>query len=366
MLLLLAATFFYTKNKRSLLLFAATSAFVFGWTFLALKTTVDARIPLGETTSNIIIFYLKDPLQFFSVIWQTLSNDRIREDYYRSFFGVLGSLDAPFRTEFYKKFLVITSVVALLTLSLRGVRDNWHQRLLLFFVSIISILFIFFALLVTWTHHPAETISGVQGRYFLIPMIVLAYGIAGDLGLFDDLRRRIATALVFCLLLFSLAASVDLLIGRYYLIPFHTELENIVHRFNKKDDQLKMIASVQLSKEVAIPLAIPLLDEDDFGKFTSIGILFGTYMRDNPGEAELLLNARDGSIYRQKFNLLDLIDGNYKNFKILANSYISGEIRFLSGGGVSVWEVHSDSGQVLACLNIISNRNKNLSIQGCP
>jgi len=35
----------------------------------------------------------------------------------------------------------------------------------------------FLWMLVAWTKHPALTIQGVQGRYFLVPVIMAAYAL---------------------------------------------------------------------------------------------------------------------------------------------------------------------------------------------
>lgn len=215
LLILLAATFFYTKHRRSLFLFSAVSLFIFGWTLFALRTTVDLRVSIGESASNIVLYYLLNPAQFFSVLWQTLSDKDLQNLYWRSFFGILGWLDTPFQSWHYSLFGFILLLVALFTFSFEHIRSEWSQKLLLFTVSVISVLFIFFALLVTWSPHPANLILGVQGRYFLIPLIILAYSVAGSGGLKDGFRQTVATFIAFLLFIFSFLATIDLLINRY-------------------------------------------------------------------------------------------------------------------------------------------------------
>lgn len=366
MLILLAATFFYTKEKRSLFLFSAAALFVLGWTLFALKTTVDLRVTIDESTSNIVAFYLQNPFQFFSVVWQTLSNNSLQTFYYKSFFGILGWLDAPFQEFYYKYFLAMISLIALLSVSFRGWRDDWSQRLLLSLVSIISVLFIFFALLVTWTPHPAQVISGVQGRYFLVPSIIFAYGIAGNVGLFNDLRRSVANIIVCCLFVFSISSSVILLIDRYYLSEFNIESENIIHGFDGSEEDLKVTPSAPLGESTPITLNIPLLNEIELGRVIRVGILFGTHMRNNPGEAELLLTTKSGVVYRQKFLLSDLKDNDYKYFKVPAGYYTFGEVISIGGEGVSIWKVQSNGGEEFSCLRLMTVRNQTLFTNGCP
>ena len=77
----------------------------------------------------------------------------------------------------------------------------------------------FLALLITWTPQPAHVIEGVQGRYFLIPAIMVAYAVAGSGPVVLRWRRDIALILCFGLFLISLSGTVDLLLGRFYLMP---------------------------------------------------------------------------------------------------------------------------------------------------
>lgn len=366
LIMLLAATFFYTKNKRSIFLFTAATFFIFAWTLFALRTTVDLRVPIGESTSNIVAFYLVNPTQFFYVVWQTLSNNELQEFYYKSFFGILGWLDASFQSWHYNFFLALVLIVALLTTSFYRIREEWSQRLLLLAVFFISVLFIFFALLVTWSPHPAQLISGVQGRYFLIPSIVFAYGVGSNIGLSGGLRRNVATFIVFLLFIFSLLVTVNLIVKRYYLVENRIESELIEINNDVPDSQLHMLPTTPLSQSVPIELKFPNLYDHSLGKIISIDIFFGTHVRNNPGEAELLLTAKDGDVYSQRFMLPELVDNSYKSFRVPENYYISGEIRFVSGGGVSVWDVRSEDSTLLSCLKINTIRNQKVVINGCP
>lgn len=366
LLLLLAATFFYTKNSRSLFLFAAVGLFVFGWNLFALRTTVDLRVPIGESTSNIVIYYFLNPIRFFHVIWQTLADNALREFYWKSFFGILGWLDTPFPASYYTQFALILSIAVVLAISFDNIRDEWSQRLLLLFVSVISIFFIFFALLVTWSPHPAQLISGVQGRYFLIPSIVLAYGIAGNVGLVDGFRRTVATFIFLLFFVFSLLVTVNLLINRYYLVENKVESEIIVVGDAESGNRPKMIASAALNQNDPVALKFPALDENGLGKITRVGIMFGTHVRKNPGEAELILAAKGGFVYRRIFTLPDLVDNAYKYFRVPADHYTSGELRFISGGGVSVWEIQVGDNNFLSCLKLNTIRNQTVTINGCP
>jgi uncharacterized membrane protein len=217
MLLLLLAGYAYSKNGKVLLCMFASATFIFWWNLFAMKTTVDLRMPLGDTTTNIVLFYIQAPSKFFTVLWATLSDSTVQIFYHKSFVGILGWLDAAFHDRYYQFFTAMICVIALLSVSIQRIECEWPQRLLLLFVSAISAIFVFCALLVTWSPHPARAISGIQGRYFLIPAIIFAYGLAGGADLIEGVRRKLAVLLLLCLFLVSVYATSSLMIVRYYL-----------------------------------------------------------------------------------------------------------------------------------------------------
>lgn len=72
------------------------------------------------------------------------------------------------------------ALVACIILSI-NIKDIARERYNLFFmlfviVSIVCLTFL--ALLVQWSPFPTSTIYGVQGRYFIIPIILFAYSMS--------------------------------------------------------------------------------------------------------------------------------------------------------------------------------------------
>ena len=84
--------------------------------------------------------------------------------------------------------------------------------------SLVSVFTIFFALLVTWTPHPATVIDGVQGRYFLVPGLLLAYASSGLGKGISVNQEKIGRIALFVLAVFSCLSMTDLLVERYYLL----------------------------------------------------------------------------------------------------------------------------------------------------
>lgn len=218
MLLLLGASIFYIKNKKSIFLFILTTLFIGIWTLLSLKTTVDLRVTLGHSSSSIIYYYITHPFDFINVVGNTLSNEQNRSFYFKSFIGILGWLDITLSDKYYKIISILFSIIVLLSVSLKNINNTWKPRFLLFITSVATLLLVFFAMLVTWTPHPAHQILGVQGRYFLIPAILFGYAISNNINFSNNIRtKEIQFLLLFFLLLLFILRCISLLIVIFYV-----------------------------------------------------------------------------------------------------------------------------------------------------
>ncbi|QLA21398.1 DUF2142 domain-containing protein [Desulfolutivibrio sulfoxidireducens] len=247
LLLLVFYVCYYRRKPRNFIIWALLLFFVALWIVVAVLNTVDTRILLGATPSTIFVYYLKNPFMFFRVLFDTiLSGDRI-QFYIHSFFGILGWVDTLFSYEIYPVFIYPLILVGLLSISPARSRPERTARLVVFSCAVLSILLMFFALLVTWTPHPARMIEGVQGRYFLVPMIFISYAISGGGKLDAGLLRRIALVVLLLLGLYTVVHTSWLLVKRYYLadappgIPFFLDED----------------ASVSGKDLAAGPLAVP-------------------------------------------------------------------------------------------------------------
>ncbi len=145
------------------------------WFSIAISTSFDPRVQLGQSTSALVRDYVMHPNAFFVVLWQTLNSNENLQFFWKSFIGILGWLELPLPEWAYS--FISASGVALLILGLLAKPKNTigEARLSLTMVALASVLLVFFALLVTWTPHPADVIKGVQGRYFFVPGLMLAY-----------------------------------------------------------------------------------------------------------------------------------------------------------------------------------------------
>jgi uncharacterized membrane protein len=101
------------------------------------------------------------------------------------------------------------------TVAYRSLLRDKLIRVSLVTCAIGSLAIIFFAMLISWTPHPATVIEGVQGRYFLIPAIMLAYALCHTLRDQTGARALVALSLTVILGLYSLINTGLLLLARY-------------------------------------------------------------------------------------------------------------------------------------------------------
>lgn len=179
---LLALPLFVAWSRRSRQDAAAGGAAILlsaAWLAYALLTTVDRRVPRSHSTSEMLVHYLTDPLDFFRQIAGSFRNEELSTLYHQSFIGVLGWLDAQLPAWAYPGLwggLAICAVASVLLAS----GGAWLARGLLAVTAVASALLVFFALLVTWTPHPTTFVGGVQGRYFMVPALMLAYALGAS------------------------------------------------------------------------------------------------------------------------------------------------------------------------------------------
>lgn len=196
--------------------FAALAVIV--WQIVVLKTIVDGRVSLGASSSEILRFYLLDPVKFADVIGNTLGNTQLIKGYFSSFFGILGWLDTPFKGAEYKYLFFITVLLALLSVDYKGLTQHLSGRTALVLSGLGAVATIFLAMLVTWTPHPALYIDGVQGRYFLIPAVLIAYALSGQaIWLSRPKVEKIIMITVFFFALYCAVITMNVLLERYYI-----------------------------------------------------------------------------------------------------------------------------------------------------
>lgn len=354
LLALLLVVCFQWKSRLVFLAFIATLALVVAWTLIAMLTTVDTRVVVGLPTSSVALFYLTNPLRFFEVVGATLSGDR-PTIYRDTFIGLLGWLAVRFTPKAYDFLFVCLALAGLLSISYKKPAAGWMPQIVLVLSALSSVFIIFFALLVTWNPHPASVIEGVQGRYFLVPVIMVAYATSGDLELTHGWPRKGALVLVGLIGAFTLFSMPRVLIEWYYLglaQPSHSA------------GALRPSTPLDAMNPITLFMRPDAPDHSE--PLDRIGILFGTYARSNSGSAELVLESSDGRTLTVPFDLARLADNSYHFFTLDSKPYSSGSVVSGTGGGVSLWESHGVGGVIATCLIREYANGRTTTTPGCP
>jgi uncharacterized membrane protein len=202
------------RSRRDAFLGSAAVLASMAWVAYALANTVDLRVQRGDSTGQLLAQYAADPVAFLRVVAASLADSELATLYTHSFIGVLGWLDTWLPLPAYPALWTGLGLCAVASVLGTNLRQAGLARTFLALAALACALLVFLALLVTWTPHPAATVAGVQGRYFVVPAIMLAYAI----GATAPPRRlpRPTLALLAAVAAVSLYALVATLLARYH------------------------------------------------------------------------------------------------------------------------------------------------------
>lgn len=211
---------FVRKKYIYLCPFVCVLLFAVSWIVIATKTTHGGvRYTGALSTMEVTLSYLKNPVSLIKILSATFTNHQITSFYNRSFIGNLGWLDASFPPRFYHIANFVLVATACLSVSLKTIKADFISRISLVFVALSSTALIMLALLLTWTPQSATFIEGVQGRYFLIPMILFGYSLNGTKDIMKTKRALPAYSILFVWLSIVAYSMTRLMVERYYLSP---------------------------------------------------------------------------------------------------------------------------------------------------
>jgi hypothetical protein len=107
-----------------------------------------------------------------------------------------------------------------------------------------------------------------------------------------------------------------------------------------------MRRSGEFGSFVSITIAMAPGYEERRAPIRRIGTMLSTYGRSNSGEAELGLQAGDGSSFSRHFPLSAVADNRYAYFDVDSKWYERGELHSLTGEGISTWESDLDGSYI--------------------
>lgn len=208
---------FKSKNKKYLYISIGAVALIFLWLAYAISTTVDKRVTIGASSIELMFFYISHPIATLKVLLNTITDVEKFRFYIHSFFGILGWLDHSLPRIYLTIAAVATTAIFILSCQLKTLRTHIFPRALLTFISFSSFILIFLLLLITWNPHPATIIEGVQGRYFLIPTLIIAYAISGNNLAESASKKNVVQSAFFLIVAISTLVTPKTILERYFV-----------------------------------------------------------------------------------------------------------------------------------------------------
>jgi hypothetical protein len=137
------------------------------------------------------------------------------------------------------------------------------------------------------------------------------------------------------------------------------------YKFNENQ---KMISSSPLNEGSSIKLKFnhELMKAGQTKKLVAIEIMFNTYIQVQFGKAQIILEKESREKTNLEMNLTEILDNKYKHFYLPEDSYISGEIKWLTGGGISAWESVDNKEKALTCMKYVFADGSHGYTPGCP
>jgi uncharacterized membrane protein len=204
------------KSRLDLMLGCLVVCATLAWTLFVLQTTNDQRISRSHSTGDLLHQYAVNPLQFFQIVMASLQNSELFTFYQRSFIGILGALDVPLQLFYYSTLWGGLGLCAMASISLKSLRKDYLDRLMLIGAALASAACVFLALLVTWTPHPTNVVNGIQGRYFVIPALLIGLSLGGQSLTQYQSCNRTRMLLTIAFFILSLTAYASALLSHYH------------------------------------------------------------------------------------------------------------------------------------------------------
>ncbi|ELY2861675.1 DUF2142 domain-containing protein [Cronobacter sakazakii] len=205
---------YYSNSKYRTLPPAVALILSLAWIGLTVLTTKDGGVNHpGISQGQVLSHYITHPVDVIVIIYNTISDYERVSSYFVSFVGRLGWLDILL--PFYVYVSAAVALVALIAMSFSysKLKDN----LVLFSSTLIasfgSVVLIFCALLVQYSSFPTQTIIGIQGRYFVIPVVIASFLLMNE-----GKKRNIASlSVAVVIFVVSIYEMIPAIINRYYM-----------------------------------------------------------------------------------------------------------------------------------------------------
>ena len=221
--------FIFMKNKRfNYLSHACLIFFVsMGWIIFAalnVKGMGQFNNNRPETSFYVMLYYFSYPIGFMKILYHSLV-DYVRLSHYIDMtIGILGAANVYLGQAFYRIYLCIFGIIAILSIKVPsyGMKlsqykyvTSGYDSLALIIVAILSFILTFFLLVASIEPHPAQTVEGIQGRYFFPILLMLSYAIFTNA--ICKFKFYFINIIIFILFSFSVLSTCNIFIKRYWL-----------------------------------------------------------------------------------------------------------------------------------------------------
>ena len=205
---------YFSKLKYRMVIPSISVLMSFAWIGFTISITKDGGVNHpGISQGQVISHYIMNPLEIIRISINTIFDHGRFSFYYKSFVGKLGWLDIWMPNYLYTLSIITLITLALLGFSKKSLLANQACTISITLASFGSVALIFCALLVQYSKFPTDVIIGIQGRYFIIPMIIFSF-----IFLSDARKKNTASyCIVAVFSLISLNAMILEIINRYYM-----------------------------------------------------------------------------------------------------------------------------------------------------
>lgn len=330
MVLMLFTAAWFHRSRTGWIVAVLATVSIMAWYAVAIPATADFRMAREYTTGDVAMFYLNAPGELLRVLWQTLTSQDMLTSYLLTFFGYFFNTHLN-RDESMALALILLIVLCLALPSWRDFRTQGLARLTLMVTAIAAVFLAMLAMLLTWTPHPATMVIGVQGRYLLVPVMLMVAALCCWRSK-NGWRRQAQQVFVFMMCAAGVSASLVRMMEAYYM-PWQAV---DAHRIMPAHQDGRMLPGpvVAPGSSVSVELANPA---DSAAQIEAIGVLMATYLRDIPGDISLSLKTKEGAS-RNILQSATLRDNRYHYFRVTPGRYERADIGVASGeGGFSVW-----------------------------
>lgn len=333
------------------------------WYGVAIPSTIDLRIQRSYTIGDQLKYYLESPAMLLEVLRATLVDPGRQFAYLSSFVGEFFNLPLRRNEVFFLAALLGAVVVA--SPALLG---EWQRQVLsrgvLIITAVSGAILAFLAMLLTWTPHPATVVEGVQGRYFLIPCMLLLLAFCSWEAP-RNVQRHVVNVLLFTLFSSSLILSITRMLQGFYM-PWRA-IDG--YELSRSEDRGELRYSTALSPGQSLSLLVPSEPEraDHESPLQAIGVMLKTHGQRLSGNFRLTLRSESGQ-HQQDVSLAGAQDDHYFYFMVPPDVYKSAEISLVDPSeGVSIWTFSSGDETSLPkpCVILVFAAGQRLT-PGCP